>query len=102
MAEGHATIKLPIEITKENPMIEMTLTAKGQFTFNRSLMEHLGVKAGEKIAIRKLPDGSLKINASKKHNDIMDFAGALKGDIKLTDAELKAAIADAYAERGIK
>lgn len=85
-------------------MVEMTLTAKGQFTFNKSLMEHLGVKAGDKIAIRKQPDGSLKIIASKKHRDIAELAGSLKGktSVRLSDEELSAAIANAYVERGTR
>jgi bifunctional DNA-binding transcriptional regulator/antitoxin component of YhaV-PrlF toxin-antitoxin module len=85
-------------------MIEMTLTAKGQFTFDKSLLEHLGVKAGEKIAIKKQPDGSLKINASKKHRNIMDLIGSLetKTNVKLTDDELNAAIANAYIEHGMR
>jgi antitoxin component of MazEF toxin-antitoxin module len=85
-------------------MLEMTLTAKSQFTLNKSLLEHLGVKAGEKIAIRKLPDGSLKINASKKHRSIMELAGALKGktSVKMSLEEINRAIADGYAEQGLR
>jgi predicted glycosyltransferase len=85
-------------------MIELTLTAKSQFTFNKSLLEHLGVKAGDKIAIRKLPDGSIKINASKKHRSIMDLVGALEGKtkVRLTDEELQQAIIDGYVEHGMR
>lgn len=85
-------------------MIEMRLTAKGQFTFNKSLMEHLGVKAGEKIIIRKQPDGSLKINASKKHRDIKGLVGSLKAKsgVKLTDDEMNEAIINAYLEHGMR
>ncbi|MCL2524639.1 MAG: type II toxin-antitoxin system PrlF family antitoxin [Betaproteobacteria bacterium] len=85
-------------------MIEMTLTAKNQFTFNKSLLEHLGVKAGEKIAIKKLPDGSININASKKHRSVMDLAGALKGktDVKMTIEQINQAIADGYVEHGMR
>lgn len=85
-------------------MLEMTLTAKGQVTFNKSLLEHLGVKAGEKIAIKKQPDGSLKIDASKKRRNIMDLAGSLKGktDVKLTIEEIQQAIVDGYVEHGMR
>jgi len=85
-------------------MLEMTLTAKSQFTLNKSLLEHLGVKAGEKIAIRKLPDGSININASKKHRNIMELAGTLKGKtgIKMTVEEINQAIADGYVEHGMR
>jgi len=83
-------------------MIEMTLTEKHQFTFNKSLLEHLGVKAGEKIAIRKLPDGSLSINASKKNQNIMTLAGALKGktNIKMSIEEINRVIAQGYIDHG--
>lgn len=79
-------------------MVEMTLTAKGQFTFNKALMEHLGVKAGDKISVSKYPDGSLRISASKKRGDLMALAGVFKHstDVKLSDNELNQAIADAY------
>jgi len=83
-------------------MIEMTLTAKSQFTFNKSLLEHLGVKAGEKIAIRKLPDGSISINASKKNRNIMALAGALRGktNINMSIEEIDKSIVAAYIEHG--
>jgi len=85
-------------------MLEMTLTAQSQFTLNNSLLEHLGVKAGEKIAIKKLPDGSISINASKKHRNIMELAGALKGktDIKMSIEEINQAIAEGYIEHGTR
>lgn len=85
-------------------MLEMTVTTKSQFTLNKSLLEHLGVKAGEKITIKKLPDGSININASKKHRNIMELAGALKGktDVKMTIEEIHQAVAEGYAEHGMR
>lgn len=80
----------------------MTLTAKGQFTFNKSLMEHLGIKAGEKIIVKKLPDGSLKVEAAKKQIDILSLAGSLKTNVQLTDDELQQAIQHSYIQRGTK
>jgi len=83
-------------------MIEMTLTAKSQFTFNKSLLEHLGVKAGEKIAIRKLPDGSISINSSKRNRNIMALAGALRGktNINMSIDEMDKSIVAGYIEHG--
>jgi len=83
-------------------MNEMTLTAKHQFTFNKSLLTHLGVRAGEKIAIRKLPDGGIHISASKKNRNIMELAGALKGktDVKMSVEDINKAIADGYVANG--
>jgi antitoxin component of MazEF toxin-antitoxin module len=64
----------------------------------------LGVKAGEKIAIQKLPDGSIKINASKKRRNIMELIGSLQGktDVKLSIEEINQAIADSYVEHGMR
>jgi len=83
-------------------MIELTLTSKNQFTFNKSLLEHLGIKSGEKIVIRKLPDGSLNINASKKNRSIMDLAGVLKEKttIKMSVEEMNKIIEEGYKEHG--
>jgi len=85
-------------------MIEMTLTAKHQFTLNKSLLAHLGVRAGEKISIRKFPDGEISITASKKNRNIMELAGILKGktDVKLSIEDINKAIADSYVEHGTR
>jgi len=85
-------------------MFEMTLTSKNQLTFNKSILEHLGVKAGEKITIKKLKDGSIHIDASKKRSDIMKLAGALKSDtnIKMSIEDMNNAIAQGYRKNGLK
>jgi len=77
------------------------LTDKGQLTFSKQLMEHIKVKAGEQVVIKKLPDGSLKIEAEKKKVDIMSLAGCLKTDIRLTDEEIQEAIIQGYVESGM-
>jgi len=85
-------------------MLEITLTSKHQFTFNKSLLEHLGVKAGEKISVKKMPNGSINIDASKKRHNIMDLAGSLKSatNIKMSIEEINQAIADEYVKHGSK
>jgi bifunctional DNA-binding transcriptional regulator/antitoxin component of YhaV-PrlF toxin-antitoxin module len=40
-------------------MSTLTVTAKGQVTLRKDLLEHLGVRPGEKIAVDKLPDGRI-------------------------------------------
>jgi hypothetical protein len=78
----------------------MMLTAKGQFTFDKQLLQHLGVKSGEKVLVKKLPDGSLKVEAEKHQIDILSLSGSLKGEVRLSDAELQAAIRESYSQRG--
>jgi bifunctional DNA-binding transcriptional regulator/antitoxin component of YhaV-PrlF toxin-antitoxin module len=57
-------------------MSTLTVTAKGQITLRRDLLKHLGVQAGEKIAVDKLPDGRIEMKAvqpSGKISDVFDF-----------------------------
>lgn len=38
-------------------MSTLTVTARGQVTFRKKVMEHLGVEPGGKIELELLPDG---------------------------------------------
>ena len=86
--------------------MEMTLTARGQFTFNKSLMEHLGVKAGEKISIKKLPGGKIEIEAKKNKISpeilLINLRSIIKTDIKLSTEEINDVIAQSYVTAGMK
>jgi len=41
-------------------MRTLTVTAKGQITLRKDLLEHIGVRPGQRISVAKLPDGRLK------------------------------------------
>jgi AbrB family looped-hinge helix DNA binding protein len=56
----------------------LTVTAKGQVTLRKDLLEHLGVHPGEKITVDKLPDGRIEIKAARPTGDISDVFGSLK------------------------
>lgn len=58
-------------------MITLTVTAKGQVTLRKDLLEHLGVGPGEKIDITKLPDGRIEVRAAPA-GDISALFGLLK------------------------
>jgi len=49
-----------------------TVTAKGQITLRKELLQHLGVHPGEKISIEKLPDGEIRIRAARATGEISD------------------------------
>jgi bifunctional DNA-binding transcriptional regulator/antitoxin component of YhaV-PrlF toxin-antitoxin module len=84
-------------------MNTITLTARGQFTFNKSLMAHLGVQGGDQVSIKKQPDGSLKIEAAKKSRDWHSLLGFLgESKVHMTDDEMKTFIEKAHAEAGMK
>jgi AbrB family looped-hinge helix DNA binding protein len=56
----------------------LTVTAKGQVTLRKDLLEHLGVHPGEKITVDKLPDGRIEVKAAGPTGKISDAFGLLK------------------------
>ena len=59
-------------------MSTLTVTAKGQVTLRKDLLEHLGVHPGEKITVDKLPDGRIEVKAARTMGKISDLFGSLK------------------------
>jgi hypothetical protein len=59
-------------------MSTLTLTAKGQVTFKRELLQHLGVRPGEKLAVHKLPHGRIEVRAACPDGKISDAFDFLK------------------------
>jgi bifunctional DNA-binding transcriptional regulator/antitoxin component of YhaV-PrlF toxin-antitoxin module len=82
-------------------MATLTVTARGQVTFRKKVLEHLGIKAGEKIELELLPDGRGMIRAAKPSGTIEDFFGVLAGETKkvATIEEMNQAAADGWAGR---
>ncbi|MGO1075388.1 AbrB/MazE/SpoVT family DNA-binding domain-containing protein [Inquilinus sp. CA228] len=63
-------------------MTTLTITAKGQVTFRKDLLQHLGVEPGQKIEVDKLPDGRIEVKAARTTGSIDDFIGLLAGKTK--------------------
>jgi bifunctional DNA-binding transcriptional regulator/antitoxin component of YhaV-PrlF toxin-antitoxin module len=63
-------------------MTTLMVTSRGQVTFRKKVLEHLGIKAGEKIELDLLPDGRGMIRAAKPTGKIQDFFGVLAGKTK--------------------
>jgi AbrB family looped-hinge helix DNA binding protein len=59
-------------------MSTLTVTAKGQVTLRKDVLEHLGVHPGEKITVNKLPDGRVEVKAARPTGKISDAFGILK------------------------
>jgi antitoxin PrlF len=80
-------------------MTILTITAKGQVTFRKDLLQHLGVEPGQKIEIDKLPDGRITVQAARTTGTIDDFIGLLAGKTKkvATIEEINEAIASGWA-----
>lgn len=80
-------------------MTILTVTAKGQVTLRKDLLQHLGVEPGQKIEIDKLPDGRITVQAARTTGTIEDFIGLLAGKSKkiATLEEIDEAIASGWA-----
>jgi bifunctional DNA-binding transcriptional regulator/antitoxin component of YhaV-PrlF toxin-antitoxin module len=61
-------------------MSTLTITAKGQVTFRKELLQHLGVRPGEKLAVQKLPDGRIEVKAARPSGQISEAFDFLKRD----------------------
>jgi AbrB family looped-hinge helix DNA binding protein len=60
-------------------MSALTVTAKGQVTLRKDLLQHLGVQPGDKVAVEKLPDGRIEMRAVRSMGKISDLFGYFKG-----------------------
>jgi AbrB family looped-hinge helix DNA binding protein len=79
-------------------MSTLTVTAKGQITLRKEILEHLGVAPGEKVEVDKLPDGRIEVKAAPT-GKISDLFGMLKSEttVKLTIEEINEAAARGWA-----
>ncbi|EJF82518.1 AbrB/MazE/SpoVT family DNA-binding domain-containing protein [Candidatus Bartonella washoeensis] len=80
-------------------MPSLTVTAKGQVTLKRDLLQHLGIKPGERIEFDKLPGGELRIKAAQPTCTIDSFIGRFAGKLKkpLTIEEMNEIAASGWA-----
>jgi bifunctional DNA-binding transcriptional regulator/antitoxin component of YhaV-PrlF toxin-antitoxin module len=63
-------------------MTTLTVTARGQVTFRKDVLHHLGIKPCEKIELDKLPNGRVVLRAAKPSGTIDGFLGLLAGKTK--------------------
>lgn len=80
-------------------MATLTVTERGQVTFRKDVLKHLGIKPGEKIELELLPDGKATVRAAQSMGSIENFIGCLAGktEVKLTIEEIKEATERAWA-----
>lgn len=82
-------------------MKTLTVTAKGQVTLRKDLLEHMGVQPGDKIAVDRLPDGRIEVKAARPAGDISDVFNFLKKKkgVSLSIAEINKIAARGWARR---
>ena len=80
-------------------MTTLTVTARGQVTFRKDVLQHLGIRPGERIELELLPDGRAVLKAARQTGTIADFVGLLAGRTTkiATLEEINEATAQAWA-----
>jgi AbrB family looped-hinge helix DNA binding protein len=58
--------------------IELTITAKGQVTLRQAVLDHLGVKPGDKVGVSLLPDGRIELKPVAARHDLGSARGTLR------------------------
>jgi bifunctional DNA-binding transcriptional regulator/antitoxin component of YhaV-PrlF toxin-antitoxin module len=84
-------------------MSTLTVTSRGQVTFRKEVLQHLGILPGEKIEIDLLPDGRAELRAARHAGSFHDLRGILKGKtngVRLSIEEIDAAISSAGSMAG--
>lgn len=59
-------------------MAILTVTERGQVTFRKDVLQHLGIGPAEKIEIDLLPNGKAALTAARSAGSIHALAGWLK------------------------
>lgn len=60
----------------------LTVTERGQVTFRRDVLQHLGIRPGDKIELEKRPNGDIVLRAARPLGKIDSFVGLLSGKTK--------------------
>ena len=76
----------------------LKITAKGQVTFRRAVLQHLGAGPGDRLVVDLLPGGRAEVRAAARR-PIDDFIGVLarNGQKPVSIARMKQAAAAGWA-----
>ncbi len=58
--------------------LELKVTAKGQVTLRQAVLDHLGVKPGDKVGVSLLPHGRVELEPASAQHDISSLRGLLR------------------------
>ncbi|MGA1984267.1 MAG: AbrB/MazE/SpoVT family DNA-binding domain-containing protein [Acidobacteriaceae bacterium] len=82
-------------------MKTLTVTSRGQVTFRKEILQHLGIQPGERIELELLPGGRGVLKAVRPSKTIDGFLGLLAGRTKKTATidQINQAAVDGWAGR---
>jgi bifunctional DNA-binding transcriptional regulator/antitoxin component of YhaV-PrlF toxin-antitoxin module len=80
-------------------MKTLSVTSRGQVTFRKEVLQHLGIAPGDKIELELLPGGRGVLRAARPRKKINGFLGLLAGRTKktVTIEEINEAIEKGWA-----
>jgi AbrB family looped-hinge helix DNA binding protein len=86
---------------KEDEMTRLTITAKGQVTLKKAILERLGVGPGDQVEAFVAADGSVVLSPVRQSASLADAAGMLAHHVTrpVSLDELDRAIAAGWAGR---
>ena len=58
--------------------LELTITAKGQVTLRQAVLNHLGLRPGDKVGVALLANGRVELTPAAGGHDLSSLRGALK------------------------
>jgi hypothetical protein len=81
-------------------MTQLTVTARGQVTFRKEVLQHLGIAPGDKIELDLLPGGKGVLQAARPAGSLDSFVGLLAGKTTkvATLEEIDQAIAKGWSD----
>ena len=85
-------------------MTTLSVTTRGQVTFRKDVLKHLGIQPGGKIRLDLLPDGKAELKADQPKgswDDLRNFLAGKGNGVRLTIEEINEAIAEAGAAAGM-
>jgi AbrB family looped-hinge helix DNA binding protein len=90
-----------VGMAKERPVATLTVTTRGQVTFRKEVLQHLGIKPGGKIEVVALPGGRVALRAARPAGKIDRFVGLLAGRSRkvATLDEISAAASAGWSRR---
>lgn len=74
--------------------IELTVTAEGRMTLRQAVLDHLGIRPGDRVSVALRPDGRVELLPLRARPEIRSVRGILKrpGQRLVTIEEMQRAI----------
>jgi len=80
--QGEIALHFDASGNEDDIIAVLTVTARGQVTLKKEVLQHLGIKPGDKIELDLLPNARGILKAAQPDGSIGGFVGLLAGRTK--------------------